>query len=121
MLLPALSRAKERSKRVAYVSNLKQIGIATLGYAVDNVDKVAPAGDNVYPLQFNAADLGLKSWQQLGLDVTQTNSRSVWGCPNRPDFPAYDPTYRQFLIGYQYYGAQPTRTKGETGSYTRAS
>ena len=40
MLLPALSSAKERGKRANCVSNLRQLGIATHVYALDNGDKV---------------------------------------------------------------------------------
>ncbi len=104
MLLPALSSAKEKSRRVACLGNLKQVAVATLMYAGDNADKVVPAGSGKYPLQFNLNDLAISSWEQLGLRVTQTNSRSVWACANRPEFPAYDPGNQQFLIGYQYYG-----------------
>jgi prepilin-type N-terminal cleavage/methylation domain-containing protein len=104
MLLPALSRAKERAKRVACLNNLKQVGTAVLVYAADSSDRAVSAGDGMYPLQINAGDFSVDIWKQLNLPVTQTNSRSVWACPNRPDFPAYDPSYNQFLIGYQFYG-----------------
>jgi len=40
MLLPALSSAKERAKRTACLSNLKQEGIAIQNYGNDNSDKV---------------------------------------------------------------------------------
>jgi prepilin-type N-terminal cleavage/methylation domain-containing protein len=40
MLLPALSNAKERAKRTACLSNLKQEGIAIQNYGNDNGDKV---------------------------------------------------------------------------------
>jgi prepilin-type N-terminal cleavage/methylation domain-containing protein len=120
LLLPALSRAKEKSKRIACVSNLKQVGVATLTYAGDNADYVVPAGNNSYPLQLNETDMSIQAWQQLGLSVTQTNSRSVWGCPNRPEFPEFDPGYKQFLIGYQYYGGIAT-WKNTLGSFPSAS
>ncbi len=36
MLLPALTKAKERSKRTACINNLRQIGISTVMYIGDN-------------------------------------------------------------------------------------
>ncbi len=120
LLLPALSSAKERSKRIVCASNLRQVGLATLVYSGDNADKVVPAGNNIYPLQFNLGDIAIASWELLGLGVNRTNSRSVWGCSNRPEFPSYDPGNQQYLIGYQYYGGIRT-WQNNLGSFPSSS
>ncbi len=105
LLLPALSKAKERGKRARCLSNLKQVAIAATIYAADNQDKVPPAGSGIYPIQVNQSDVAVNTWEQLGISVSQTNSLSVWDCPNRPGFPKFSgPPDNQYLIGYQYYG-----------------
>jgi len=42
MLLPALSRAKEKSRQTYCLNNLKQMGIAIFVYADDNNDRIPP-------------------------------------------------------------------------------
>lgn len=44
LLLPALSRAKSQARRIACVSNQKQLAIASLLYATDNRDALPPNG-----------------------------------------------------------------------------
>ena len=43
LLLPALSQAKEKSRRISCVNNMKQIGVALVMYAGDSSDLVPPA------------------------------------------------------------------------------
>jgi prepilin-type N-terminal cleavage/methylation domain-containing protein len=115
LLLPALSRAKERARRIRCVSNLRQAGVAALVYATDYRDMVPPAGQNLFPVQIGQTDIAVDAWKQLQLPVTQTNGSSIWDCPNRPGFPKFSPGYNQWLIGYEYYGGITNWKNNVTG------
>ncbi|MGC3959883.1 MAG: prepilin-type N-terminal cleavage/methylation domain-containing protein [Verrucomicrobiota bacterium] len=109
MLLPALARAKEKAKRIQDLNSFKQLGIAVTMYSSDNADFVLQARDMgggvwvqncLNPPEASAA-------KQVGLTV-QSNTVSPWTCPNRPGLPIYEPTYAQWVIGYQYFGGIKT-------------
>ena len=58
MLLPALSSTREKGRRAACSSNLRQIGIAILAYAGDNQLHIPTAGD------YSGAGQNEPSWDQ---------------------------------------------------------
>jgi len=63
ILLPALARARTQAKRVACMSNLRQLGCAHLAYAAENRGHLLPAGwvDRGPPL-VAYADTSLECW-----------------------------------------------------------
>ena len=78
MLLPALSKAREKAQRVRCVGNLKQLVLITLMYADDFNGALPPIGGNAYyPANVNSAFSGstycegraLKVMRELGLSL----------------------------------------------------
>src|SRR5690349_6829651 len=82
ILLPALGRAREQAKRTQCLSNLRQIHIALVEYAMKNHDRI-PLG-YVYSLK----QMNYLLWEQteyvnLGI-LTQTNiikNANIFYCP----------------------------------------
>jgi len=104
LLLPALSRAKAKAKRVACSSNLRQLGIGVTIYAGDYRDIVLSARWSANEFVQNCLNPPEAEGAALAGLVVRSNMTSVWSCANRPGLPLYEPSYPQWVLGYQYFG-----------------
>jgi prepilin-type N-terminal cleavage/methylation domain-containing protein/prepilin-type processing-associated H-X9-DG protein len=94
MLLPALSKAKEKASAVSCLSNLKQWGLAAQIYATDNQDFLPPDGTPNPGESSTNTGWYIQLPQTLGLPryhamLWRTNAdaslgRSIWICPSNP-------------------------------------
>src|SRR3954468_9241302 len=110
LLLPALACSKEKSKRIACVNNLRQLGVGMNIYAVDNADqvvKVRTNGAQTVQNCLNPPEADASSTVGLKISGAITNG-NVWTCPSRPGLPVFEPSFPQWVIGYQYFGGAVT-------------
>ena len=75
MLLPALARAKQKGQQTACLSNMRQIGMATMMYANDHKDFLPYGYAYTWPGQKE-----LYWWQDLCRPYI--NSEAVYSCPS---------------------------------------
>src|SRR5439155_1578921 len=110
MLLPALSNAKERARRISCINNLKQMGIGLILYADDNSQKipyVEPSWSTLYclsnPSSLPVETKGTPPDNRVGIGLTAPNyiaNGHIFYCPSFRNDIAGTFTYEDPLYGY---------------------
>lgn len=106
LLLPALASAKERAKRAACKSNLRQFVLACHMYGNDNNERLPIGRDN----NGESHTIRISSVSHTNLVHYSGNVR-IADCPNFSFGTKlrFSPTYG-FLIGYNYLGSMKTNS-----------
>ena len=107
LLIPGLSRAKERSKRITCNNALRQQTLAVIMYADDNGGRFAQDGDlDPHWVSRKFRDL---------LNLQYKIDRAQFYCPSNPDWNRDDfwtwPSEPSTVLGYIYYVGEPEYEK----------
>lgn len=80
MLLPALNQAREKARSSNCIGNMKQIMLASLMYAEENNDMMAPS--NAFSKNLEMFLMGTDNLNQPGkLSTAHISDRKVFNCP----------------------------------------
>ena len=98
MLLPALASAKEKAKRIACVSNLRQVGLSIHMYGNEFQQKLPSGRDNNG--EWHSIRINRDTYTNL---ISYTGNFKIMDCPNFTfgTQTRYSGTYG-YLIGYNY-------------------
>ncbi len=125
MLLPSLSKAKDKAKSMQCMSNLKQQGLAFINYAGESngwLPHTVGGANGVYSYTFytnvlvSGGYLPVKNW--VGSEGNGRANGPVWRCPMTHEIRATDEsggygTNLQHLTNYNKdFGANPDQNKG---------
>lgn len=104
MLLPALSKAKDKAKQIRCNSNIRQVSLAFLMYAGDNNDRLPPLNSGNY-----AAGLVVNAWWFNILDngkyIPGTGtSNHIWRCSAVLDSDINQGVANYYKVAWEGYG-----------------
>jgi len=105
MLLPALSKAKAKAKSITCVSNLRQIGLGTTQYTMDNNEYLMPTNDGIPTYDFYLVDgnyvTTTPDHEVSNNIVAYKTPKGVFFCPSIPG--TIEPYWRGGSTTADYY------------------
>jgi prepilin-type N-terminal cleavage/methylation domain-containing protein/prepilin-type processing-associated H-X9-DG protein len=109
MLLPALSQAREKARKISCVNNQKQVSLAILLYADDN-------NETMMKYNYSNAPSSENSWWERVDDYTSTTE--VLKCPSLNDYIPANGANRRHVIAYETEASSLGRDT-KLGTYKR--
>ncbi len=101
MLLPALSQAREKARRISCLANLKQVGLALRLYAVENKE-------------FYPNHIGRTGFEQLRLNGYMEKT-GVFTCPSTTDIITEGYDLATASVSYMYASLLKEGTSTDSG------
>jgi len=114
LLLPALSRAKERARRILDVSNLHQWGVACQAYSVDFASYLPPGKRLVYA-DNDFVHMNGKTWAAMvnyGISTNVAYCQSFHGDPNLKQVGTDVWGTGNVFLGWVYWGGRDPQPAG---------
>ncbi len=109
MLLPALSKAREKARQASCISNLKQLGVVFMMYVTDYSEYFPPYGD------------GVRTWPEIFAKVDYINAARAkfLVCPSLP-MSRYGSSNWQYeaAYGYNYHDIGSSYNSARYGTWT---
>jgi len=80
MLLPALSKAREKARAISCASNLKQVGLGVMMYSNDHDDAILPGAFRRGPVYADAS--GSTNWDTALRELNYVGDNKAFFCPS---------------------------------------
>jgi prepilin-type N-terminal cleavage/methylation domain-containing protein/prepilin-type processing-associated H-X9-DG protein len=103
LLIPAVGAAKQKTRKIKCISNVRQLGMAFIAYADDHAQQLPPFNsggpykDPVTP--HNQTNWWYRIISEQGYIVSVTNKNGIWRCPNVP-VEDMDDFFEERMEGY---------------------
>ncbi len=117
MLLPALSRAKDRARTVNCKSNCRQVGLAFLLYAADNAERLPPLNTGNWSTGVHPDGWWFNVLDEAKYLPPTSSSNHIWRCPAVMDADILSSVTAYYQVAWEGYG--PLEGNVETAGIIR--
>jgi prepilin-type N-terminal cleavage/methylation domain-containing protein len=104
MVLPAMSRAKDRAKTVKCKSNVRQVGLALLLYAADNSERLPPLNTGNWAAGLNPGGWWFNILDQAKCLPPTSSSNHIWRCPAVTENDILPSVTAYYQVAWEGYG-----------------